>query len=241
MTVLPEAARALAQRSLPCIFLESAEQQESVWGVDLVLREDALCLQKTDNGQSRMPESNCEYVVRELGEEALVRLWQRHYGLPWMIAQTKRLLIRESVMEDLPAFLAMYGDEADNPDVVPFKEHPEETFYSYTKRQYPLYGYGLWTVAEQSSGAVAGRIGVENEEAGGWQLAYLIARQYRRRGYAKEAAEAVLAYARDVLELPYLKLHTSDSNIASQKLAVSLGFQKTSVFGNSYTIDLTSL
>ncbi|EET58656.1 acetyltransferase, GNAT family [Marvinbryantia formatexigens DSM 14469] len=260
VTRLPEAARALAKKKLPCIFLESAGQRESVWGVDLVLMEEPSCPPEADDARrearteqggtdagadinlngmtgnvctcmSWRTDDICGQVARHLGDEALMRLWQRHYGLPWTIAQTERLLIRESVMEDLPAFLSMYGEEADNPDVTPFPDNPEEIFYSYVKHQYPLCGYGLWTVVERKSGAVAGRIGVEDDETGGWQMAYLIARRFRRRGYAKEAAAAVLAYARDVLQLPQLKLHTSAGNTASQKLAAGLGFS-----GNSYTV-----
>lgn len=228
-TGLPEAARALAKRKLPCIFVEQAGQQGAgenagVYGVDLILQEE----------EPGVP------ILCRMDDIFLARLWQRHYGLPWTISQTERLCIRESVMEDLPAFLAMYGEETDNPDVTPFPDRAEEALYLYIKQQYPLYGYGLWTIVERQTGAVAGRIGVENDKSGGWQLAYLIARQYRRRGYAGEAAGAVLTYARDMLELPYLKLHTSAANTASQKMAVSLGFRKLSISENSYIIDLTS-
>lgn len=229
VTDLPEAARALARQKLPCIFLERAGRQGTgksadIYGVDLILQEEETGV----------------HIPFQTDDSFLTRLWQRHYGLPWTIAQTEELCIRESVMEDLPAFLAMYGEEADNPDVTPFSGSAEEMLYLYIKQQYPLYGYGLWTVAERQTGAVVGRIGVEDEKAGGWQLAYLIARKYRRRGYAREAAGAVIAYARDVLALPGLKLHTSPANTASQKLAVSLGFRETTVSGNSFILDLTS-
>ena len=249
VTEMPEAARALAQRKLPCIFLEGSAQETKkgagVYGVDLILQGDNM--RGKPGGTRRECSRSCqtdaagdESVRTYLDDAALTRLWQRHYGLPWTIARTERLIIRESVMEDLTAFLAMYGGEAKNPDVTQFAESPEETLYLYIKRQYPLYGYGLWTIAEKSTGEVIGRIGIENDEAGERQLSYLIARKYRRRGYAKEAAQAVLAYAREALAFRDLKLCTSDGNTASQKLAFSLGFRKTVISGNSYTIDLTS-
>lgn len=228
VTALPEAAREFARRKLPCIFTErpdegGTDKKESVYGVDLV-----IC------GTEKV----CADSWRQ-EEDFLERLWQRHYGLPWTIARTERLFIRESVMEDLPAFLAMYAEEEGNPDVGAFTGRPEETFYLYIRQQYPLYGYGLWSAVERHSGKVVGRIGIESGESGEPFLAYLVSREFRHQGYAREAGEAVLAYAEKVLEMPYLKLKTSDHNTASQNLAVRLGFRKEKDSGNSYRINLT--
>ena len=49
-------------------------------------------------------------------EQYIYRIWQRHMHLPWLIAETKHLIIRESVMEDLPYFQKFYEEEKDNPD-----------------------------------------------------------------------------------------------------------------------------
>ena len=38
--------------------------------------------------------------VRAIGQEELYRVWQRRKGLPWHIADTKRLSLRETVEED---------------------------------------------------------------------------------------------------------------------------------------------
>lgn len=254
--VTPDAriAQALAKADLPCIFLEDGRQQ-GVYGVDLVIA------QGEDDGFARCgrarpdaaPEGQME--ARDMwraDQELLLSVWKRHYGIPWEIASTERLLIRETVLEDLPRLLALYDQERGNPDVAPFSDRPEEELAAYIQNRYPFYGYGLWTVVEKSTGQVAGRVGfsetrvpADHADAYGSagktvpELSYLIARECRRKGYAREAAKAVLSYGRTRLGFARAALRTSAGNTASRRLAVSLGFREKNGFPNFFEIDLT--
>ena len=200
-------AKALADRKLPCIYIETEHTAQRVYGADLVI----------------VPGADGDAWKSD--KRMLERVWKRHYGIPWTIAQAQRLRIRESTMEDLAAFVAMYGEERGNPDVQPFAKNPEEALYTYIHNQYPLFGYGLWSVEERSSGRVIGRMGLE-QTADGPQLSYLIRKAYRRRGYAKEAARALLGCAKEQFGLEQVRVRTSAQNTASRRLAQSLCFHR---------------
>ena len=184
------------------------------------------------------------------------RIWQRYMHLPWLIAETERLIIRESVMEDLPYFQKFYEEERDNPDVQPLYEdkhtqsrtgirHSEqmliqnkqmrqqqEQLRTYITTRYPLFEYGLWTIVDKATNTVIGRAGIEElpenygSLSGEPELSYLIGKEYRRRGIATEACRAILRYAAEELEMKRICLRTSKANLPSQKLAEKLGLLK---------------
>lgn len=232
VTPCADTAKALARCKMPCIFTDSRADggTEDVFGVDMV-----VCGTDTDWRSD---------------EEFLNSIWERHYGLPRTAAKTARLLIRESVMSDLPYFQAMYEEEKGNPDVRPLSDDPGEELSSYIRCRYPFFGYGLWSVVETASGRVIGRAGLEEceilkqdmprETGAALELSYLIARGSRGRGYGREAASAVLEFAREKLGESQVLLRTSASNHASKRLAASLGFRKENNFPDLYKIDLTS-
>lgn len=200
-----EYAKALIRHGLPCIFIEGAET-EQIYGADMVLKEADDWDWKND-------------------QPFLKRIWQRHYRMPWTIAETDRLLIRESVPEDFAPIYAFYEEEKQNPDVTPFpEEDAEEAFLSYIQGRYPLFGYGLWTMLEKESGCVVGRIGFEETETEFPELSVLIGAAYRGKGYAGEAAKSLLAYSKEKLGFPGVLYRTSEKNRASQALAEGLGF-----------------
>ncbi len=221
----PQLVERLAQADLPCIYLEDTQEEgKFVSGADLVLQA------KTD----RRAGAEGNYGLEP---ELLLRVWQRHYHLPWTIAQSGRLLIRESVMEDLKALLAMYGEEADNPDVALFSQQPQEELQAYIQQRYPLYGYGLWSVLEKETARVVGRAGLEDGSMG-MELAYMIAKEFRGMGYAREAAQSILSYAREELGQKEIWLRTSRQNKASQKLAQELGFEEWQTDGETKIFQL---
>lgn len=191
----------------------------------------------------------------------IYRIWQRYMHLPWLIAETSHLIIRESVMEDLPYFQKFYEEERDNPDVQPLyeeermqsttgtryseqtpvqdkdiiphtKQIQQEQLHSYITIRYPLFEYGLWTIVDKTTGTVLGRAGIEElpetyeHLSGGPELSYLIGKEYRGRGIATEACQAILRYAAKELEMKRIYLRTSRENIPSQKLAEKLGLLK---------------
>lgn len=161
----------------------------------------------------------------------LNRVWQRHMHLPWLIAETERLIIRESVMEDLPYFQKFYEEERGNLDVQQLSEG-EEQLRTYITTRYPFFEYGLWTIVDKATNTVIGRAGIEElpedygELSGEPELSYLIGKEYRGNGYAEEACQAILSYSAEELAMKKICLRTSEENLPSQKLAEKLGLLK---------------
>lgn len=93
-------------------------------------------------------------------------------------------------------------------------------------------GHRRWTVFLRDSGERLGRVGlffVRPEAApeglrGQREIGWMFAREAWGRGYASEAARAVLRFAFDTLGLPAIFAQTSDSNAASTGMMHRLGF-----------------
>lgn len=155
------------------------------------------------------------------------------YGIPIVIAETERLVIRESCIEDFDE-LYQISREAGNDrymkNMSADYELEKEKFQAYISTVYDYFGFGLWTVIEKVSARIIGRCGIsaatdESSPDGSWELGYIIGQDYRKKGYGGEACEAILEYMAknwDVNSI-YAKIHKD--NVPSRKLAEKLGFK----------------
>ena len=78
-----EAARSAAENGFPVIYYERSGQNP-VWQADMTV-----------------------LSLEGLEGTLMDRVFRRHYGLPWIICRTRRLLIRESIREDFEALYRM--------------------------------------------------------------------------------------------------------------------------------------
>ena len=267
--------RGVGDSNIPGIFVSTKEELEEKWeqygiqAVYLTGQPEVLRMAKQlDRASIYLEEKNgttcyeADYIWQmsdetDLPDNAYIhRVWQRHMHLPWLIAETERLIIRESVTEDLPYFQRFYGEERGNPDVQPLYEdqhtqsrtgirHSEqmliqnkqmrqqqEQLHTYITTRYPLFEYGLWTIVDKATGSVLGRGGIEElpenygSLSGEPELSYLFGKEYRGKGIATEACRAILHYAAEELEMERIYLRTSKGNLPSQKLAEKLGLLK---------------
>ena len=139
---------------------------------------------------------------------------RRQYGLPWIIAQTKRLLIREFTKDD-----PLEAESADDGDGV-FSDRARRE--DYIDNQYRFHECGLWALVLKKSGLIIGKAGITAGELG-----YHIYGPFRGRGYAFEACSAILGYAEEELGLRHVRIKTGEGNEASVRLAEALGFSRT--------------
>ena len=165
---------------------------------------------------------------------------RRHIGLPWIIAETDRLLIREFTPDDIAQMPeepdAWYTVEERAADKIFYDKDKLE---AYIKSQYRFYEYGIWAVVRKADGVVVGKAGVTNleepehgeseheimlpEESTEYvELGYHIFRHFRRQGYAEEACRAVLNYAKEELACPVCA-HVAKENTASIQMLEKLG------------------
>lgn len=156
------------------------------------------------------------------------RIWCRHVGEPVLIAETERLVIRESVEVDAHAFWELYRDEVcrkylemlpvelcgdKKADVAEYRRY----IVQYQAGQYDFYEYGMWSVVEKASGRCIGRAGLEMQ-GDVLCLGYAVLPQYRGKGYATESCLAVLDYCKECEYAEEVFVNISEENIASKKV-----------------------
>lgn len=156
----------------------------------------------------------CLYLVTDpeaVTERLLERAARRRLNLPWHIAETKRLLIREFT----PSDPLEPESEYDGDGVFSNWEKRE----AYRRSQYRFAECGLWALVDKHRDVIVGKAGITDGELG-----YHIYPEYRGLGYAKEACRAILAYGAEELGLETLSLKVKKENAASLALAEKLGF-----------------
>lgn len=156
----------------------------------------------------------CRYLVdspESVTENLLERAVRRHEGLPWIIARTERLVIREFTDQD--------------PLEAPSEDDGGGVFSDFGRRhtyilcQYAAAEMGIWAVVRKADGVIVGKCGI------GGEFGYHIFPEFRGNGYAEEAARAVIAYARDVIGLTELSGWIRIGNLPSRHLAEKLGMR----------------
>lgn len=165
--------------------------------------------------------------------------------MPWIIAETERLVIREFTAEDAAH---MISEDAGPGDAI---FHSREKLTAYIDSQYRFFEYGIWAVVEKESMAVIGKAGLfqptaeflngeiqqtesrqaeysplQKKEDTPLELGYHIFTPWRRSGYAKEACREILNYGTGRLTGCICAV-IAEGNTASIRLAESLGFRLT--------------
>ena len=174
-----------------------------------------------------MKENESEW---ELDPEFEKRDALRKAGIPVEIARTDQLLIRETIDSDISELYRIGTDQAVRKYIAPMQPTLEEEIVytkAYVRHMYAFYDFGLWTVLEKNDSGqerVVGRAGLfPSERLGGQiEMGYMIAPECQENGYGKEAAETVLRYAFNVLDLEKVHLFVEKENKASVKLAETL-------------------
>ncbi len=170
-----------------------------------------------------------EKLIEELDPAFAERDRCRKSGIPVEIAKTRRLLLRETIMEDVPKLYKMCRQPEMQTYMEPLQQTLEEEMEfmeAYIRHMYAFYDFGLWTVLERGSGEIIGRAGLFPSKIleEGVELGYLITADRRRRGYALECGRAILAYASKTLDIPELHVLVDNRNLPSVKTARRLGF-----------------
>lgn len=155
-----------------------------------------------------------------------------------IILETKRLYLREFMPEDI-ADLAeilqddrvMYAYEHD------FSDNDVKIWLDRQQKRYKKYGHGLWAVVQKDTGKIVGQAGLTYQDCEGEQVlevGYLLKYKFWHRGYAKEAAEACIDYAFNVLGENKVAAIIKTDNRPSQKVAEAVGMVKKKVFMAEY-------
>lgn len=153
----------------------------------------------------------------------------RSLGKPVMIADTKRLFIRELEPKDIKEIYQIYKDPDIRqyiPDIDDYLEEEMKKQEAYIKNVYSFYGYGMWGIFSKTSKKLIGKCGIENLEVDGKNeivLSYLLDTNHWGYGYALECCRAVFAYAKEELDIKRIVAVIDKKNTRSQNTAKNLG------------------
>lgn len=152
----------------------------------------------------------------------------RSTGQPVTIADTKRLVIREMSVEDVPDMYEIYKNPEVRkfiPDIDEYLEEEVEKQAAYIRNVYSFYGYGIWGVYSKTTKQLIGRCGIENQTIDGKNeitLSYLLDNKHWGYGYAIECCKAVFAYAQSELDINRIVAVIDKENKRSLQTAKSL-------------------
>lgn len=144
-----------------------------------------------------------------------------------IVIETARLVLRESIDADAALTAGIYDDLELTKfigDGTPRGPAERAAEIARCRRSYRERGFGLWAVVEKSSGAIIGHCGLQCiEGTEDIALAYALGAAWRGRGYALEAAKAVLEHGFTRLGLQRICAVTQPVNAASLKIMQRLG------------------
>jgi RimJ/RimL family protein N-acetyltransferase len=89
------------------------------------------------------------------------------------------------------------------------------------------HGYGLWLVFAREDRGFVGFAGFLCTEGEAPNLLYGIHPDFCGKGYATEAASAVLSYALESLAVPLVKADVDEPNVISVRVLEKLGMRQT--------------
>ena len=141
--------------------------------------------------------------------------------------ETERLLLRPFRNADHAAYAAICGD----PEVMKYigtgvTLSPTEAWRSMAASlgHWELLGYGMFAVEEKATGALAGRVGFLDPPGWpGFELGWLLGREFWGRGYATEAAKTCLGYALGTLKRERVISLIRPGNDRSARVAERIG------------------
>lgn len=249
----------LTREALPWSEPEHREQGDFLKALDLLKadKKEVLCLVETDREEKialglglfcvgylnpSLPDehlSGCRILFegfQEVDRSFLQNVHTRAMGRPVLIAETKRLLIREMTLSDLDGINALYREEPSmtlSPELALDREEEEEKIKAYIAYMYGLYQFGMWVVIEKNSQEMIGRAGfgiADYLDFSEIDMGYLIGRKYRRQGYGEEACRAALNYGKQVLDFPGVSAYIEQENSNSRHLVEKLGFSRKQSF-----------
>ncbi|HEX8069676.1 MAG TPA: GNAT family N-acetyltransferase [Pyrinomonadaceae bacterium] len=146
------------------------------------------------------------------------------------VLETERLRLRRLIVEDAefivrllnePAFLQYIGDRG-----VRTLADARAYLMQGPLASYEKFGFGLYLIELRAARVPVGICGLLRRDVlDDADIGYALVSEFRGQGYAREAAAAVVAYARDALGLARLAAVVDPDNHVSIRLLERLGFR----------------
>lgn len=160
----------------------------------------------------------------------LIRLFKHKNKIPCLIAETKRTIIRELCAQDIDEVVKISREE----HILKFvedgrvpEEEQKEKLLAYIDNIYSFYDYGIWGIFDRADGCLIGLISLDlltDTEEAEYETGFFIRKERLGQGFAKEAIEMVVNYAKNKLSASELIAITDYENVPARALLEKCGF-----------------
>lgn len=145
------------------------------------------------------------------------------------VLETERLVLREVEAADAPFVLELLNSPGFLENIGDRGVRTEDEAQAYIEERmlgsYREHGFGMWVAVQKSDGQPVGLAGlVKRDGLDTPDVGYAFLQRAWGRGYAQEAAAAVLRHAIDTLGIPKLAAITTPENFASMAVLRKIGF-----------------
>jgi len=146
-----------------------------------------------------------------------------------LVIETERLLLRRWRDADVAPNTEMLADPASARFITSDGKAVTDEFVGWRNAavmagHWALHGFGLFVVEEKQTGRYVGRVGPWFPAGWpGFEVGWGIARNFRGKGYAVEAASASIDWTFACFEIDKIVHPIRPENVASQKVAQRLG------------------
>ena len=146
------------------------------------------------------------------------------------VLETDRLVLREVTEADAPFMLELLNSRGFIEGIADRGVRTLDDASAYIAERvvasYRDHGFGMWAVTPRGEAAPVGLAGlVRRDVLPHVDVGYAFLERAWGRGYAQEAAAAVLTYARGTLGLPTIVAITNPDNHASQNVLRKIGLR----------------
>lgn len=145
-----------------------------------------------------------------------------HFVAPVLL--TERLRLRMPQYEDFAHRLDFYADERSVWEGGPFTSEQAWRIFASEVGQWPLMGFGPFSIEDRATGDYLGEVGIYQPE--GYpepELGWFVTRAAEGRGIAAEGARAVMVWARASFGWDHIDNYIDPGNARSIALGLRLG------------------
>ena len=200
-----------------------------------------------ENGNYVGPECDIseEEVMKMFSDTDAERVIARSLGLPVVITETDRIIVRELSVNDIEELKDFFiYERPENIDkIFDSTEEIKEYIARYSEEVYDFYGFGIWGifVKEMTGLKFAGTAGFtarkpnelflnekcddnsfSNESIMDLELGFALLKKYRKQGIAYEACKTIIEFAKKNIEYNMIFVNIAPSNEPAVKLAKKL-------------------
>ena len=166
----------------------------------------------------------------DIDADFLIMLWKHKNKIPCLIAETKRIVIRELCAQDIDEVIKISREE----HILKFvedgrvpEEEQKEKLLAYIDNIYSFYDYGIWGIFDKADGSLIGLISLDllkDTDEARYETGFFIRKERLGQGFAKEALEMVINYAKNKLSASKLIAITGCDNKPAKSLLEKSGF-----------------